>query len=266
MPLRITGLVLAYLPVDPAQAHGLIGGADSAQLPEILGGLLLVLLWLSYCIGARRVRPTTERSLVFHGASLVAALITFGPLEAWTSNGSAMHMIQHMLIMVVIAPLYVLARPLPQWLAASGRIGVSLCKPLLRLGRYPLWTSCLQGVAIWFWHAPKFYNLALASPWWHLAEHVSFALTAGIFWWSILGRRVSLALPALLFTLMHTGMLGALLTFAQTPLYGDLLDIQDQQLAGLIMWVPGGLSYLIAGVWCSLRWLRKHALVVNAGV
>lgn len=266
MPLRITLLVLAALPVDPAQAHGLIEGAGAAQLPEILGGLLLVLLWLSYCIGARRVRPTTGRSLVFHLASLIAALITFGSLVVWLDNGSAMHMIQHMLIMAVIAPLYVLARPLPQWLAASGRMGVSLWKPVLRLGRYPIWTSGLQGIAIWFWHAPKFYNLALASPWWHLGEHVSFALTAGVFWWSILGRRASSAMPALLFTLMHTGMLGALLAFAQTPLYGDLRDIHDQQLAGLIMWVPGGLPYLIACVWCSLRWIRKNAIVVNTSV
>jgi len=126
MPLRIIGLVLAALPVDPAQAHGLIEGAGTAQLPEILGGLLLILLWLSYCIGARRVRPTTGRALVFHGANLIAALIMFVPLEGWIENGSAMHMIQHMLIMVVIAPLYVVARPLPQWLAASGRMGVSL--------------------------------------------------------------------------------------------------------------------------------------------
>ncbi|MGZ8160018.1 MAG: cytochrome c oxidase assembly protein [Methylobacter sp.] len=256
-------LVLTALPVDFAQAHGLVEGTGAAQLPEILGGLLFILLWLSYCIGARRIPPKAGRSLVFHGASLIAALIIFAPLEDWTPNGSAMHMIQHMLIMAVIAPLYVLARPLPQWLAASGRLGVSLSKPLLRLGRYPLWTSGLQGVAIWFWHAPRFYNLALASPWWHLAEHASFALTAGVFWWSILCRRTSAALPVLLFTLMHTGMLGALLTFAQTPLFGDLLDLQDQQLAGLIMWVPGGLSYLIAGVWCSLHWLRKNRLVLT---
>ncbi len=260
MSLKMTGLVLAALPVDPAQAHGLIDGANAALLPDILGGLLLVLLWLPYCIGARRVRPAARRSLVFHGASLIAALAIFASLDIWLDKGSATHMIRHMLMLVVIAPLYVLARPLPQWLAASGRMGGSLCKPLLRLGRYPLWASGLQGVAIWFWHAPKFYNLALASPWWHLAEHLSFALTAGVFWWSILGRRASLALPALLFTLMHTGMLGALLTFAQTPLYGDLLDIQDQQLAGLIMWVPGGLSYLIAAAWCSLRLIRLHTL------
>lgn len=251
------------MPVDPTQAHGLIDGADVAQLPEILGGLLLVLLWLYYCIGARRVQPMAGRAPVFHLASLIAALITFGFLDGWIENGSAMHMIQHMLIMAVIAPLYVLARPLPQWLTASRWISVSLWRPFLRLSRYPIWTSCLQGVAIWFWHAPKFYNLAVASPWWHFAEHVCFALAAGLFWWSVLGRRAASALPAILFTLMHTGMLGALLTFARTPLYDDLLDLQDQQMAGLIMWVPGGLPYLAAGIWCSLRWFQKNARSIN---
>ncbi|MDO8939493.1 MAG: cytochrome c oxidase assembly protein [Methylicorpusculum sp.] len=256
MSLTMGLLAFVVLPVSPAHAHGWIEGAGAAIFPEILGGLLLVLLWLSYCIGARRIRPTTGRSLTFHVAGLITALITFGPLAARLDNSSAMHMIQHMLIMVLIAPLYVLARPLPQWFAASGRTGINLVKPLLHLGRFPMRMCGLQGIAIWFWHAPKFYNLALESPWWHFAEHVSFALTASLFWWSILGRQSSFALPALLFTLMHTGMLGALLTFAQMPLYCDLHDIQDQQLAGLIMWVPVGLTYLVACVWISNRWLQ----------
>jgi len=262
MPLRMVALAFIMLPVDPAQAHGLIDGAGAA-LPEILGGLLLILLWLSYCIGARRVRPGTGRSRIFHMASLIAALITFGPPIVWLDNGSAMHMIQHMLMLVVIAPLFVLAKPLPQWLAASGRGGIWPWKPLLRLGRHPVWASGLQAIAIWFWHAPKFYNLALTNPWWHLAEHVSFAFGAGVFWWSVLSRRSAASLPALLFTLMHTGMLGALLSFAQTPLYADQRDLQDQQLAGLIMWVPGGLSYLAASLWCGLRTFQKHVPAIN---
>jgi putative membrane protein len=130
----------------------------------------------------------------------------------------------------------------------------------LHLSRYPIWAGGLQGAAIWFWHAPKFYNLALADPGWHFVEHAGFALGAGLFWWSVLGRHSAAALPALLFTFMHMGMLGALLTFAQTPLYDDRLDLQDQQLAGLIMWVPGGLPYLIAGAWCGLRWFRQLTL------
>ncbi|MGZ8096671.1 MAG: cytochrome c oxidase assembly protein [Methylosarcina sp.] len=86
---------------------------------------------------------------------------------------------------------------------------------------------------------------------------MSASLSAGLFWWSVFSRCDGTVLGVLLFTMIYTGMLGALLPFAQTPLYGDLLDLQDQQLAGLIMWVPGGLSYLITGVWSGGRWLQK---------
>lgn len=251
------------MPVNPAQAHAWIDRSVETNLPITLNWFLLIAIWLSYLIGSRRIPPATTQCLTFHGASLIAVVITFDSLDGWIENGSAMHMVQHMLILVVIAPLFVLARPLPQWAAASGRACFRLWKPLLRLGRYPIWMGCLQGLVIWFWHAPALYNLALENSWWHLVEHISFALGAGLFWLSILNRRSAVAVPVLLFTLMLTGMLGALLTFSQTPLYADLLDLQDQQLAGLIMWVPGSLPYLIAGTWCSLRWFQKNVRALN---
>jgi cytochrome c oxidase assembly factor CtaG len=65
------------------------------------------------------------------------------------------------------------------------------------------------------------------------------------------------ALAALLFTLMHTGFLGALLTFARDPLYAETRDLQDQQLAGLIMWVAGAVPYLIASAWMGHRWFQR---------
>jgi putative membrane protein len=238
---------------ESAQAH--VQGPDETQI--FSGWGLVILLWLGYCIGARRVPPVPRRALMFQGASLIVILTLFGSGNDWFPGGSAMHMIEHLLIMTVIAPLFVLARPLPQWVAASGRAGILVWKPLLRLGRHPLRTASLQALVLWLWHAPKFYNLALSSPGWHLVEHLCFALSAGIFWWSILARPTAAGLPALLLTLMHTGMLGALLTFTSAPLYQDSHDLQDQQLAGLIMWVPGGLPYLIAGGWCSLRWFRR---------
>ncbi|MGR8978900.1 MAG: cytochrome c oxidase assembly protein [Gammaproteobacteria bacterium] len=250
-------MTLLSLSAGTAQAHGGVEDADPARFPELLAGLLPIGLWAAYYIGSRKVSPKNGRRLIFQGTSLITVLIAFVPLDIWIGNGAAMHMIQHMLIIVLITPLYVLARPLPQWLAASGRRGVRLWKPLLRLGRLQIVTSCLQAIVIWFWHAPKLYNLALTSPWWHLLEHGSFAFSSGLFWWSVLGRPAGGGIPALLFTLMHTGMLGALLTFAQIPLYGDLNDLQDQQMAGLIMWVPGSLPYLIAGGWCSLRWFQR---------
>lgn len=239
--------------IHPAEAHGWGEDATEARLSAIIGGLLPAALWMLYVVGAGRIRPTNNRRLMFYAASLIAAMTMFGSTGGWFENSSALHMVQHMLIMVVIAPLYVLARPLPQWFAASGKTGIQLWKPFLRLSRHPLRTGILQSIVIWFWHTPVFYNLALASSWWHLVEHVSFALVSGLFWWSILLRRTLTVLPALILTLMSTGMLGALLTFSQSPFYNDSLDLQYQQLAGLIMWVPGGLFYLLAGGWFCLR-------------
>nr|WP_305907439.1 cytochrome c oxidase assembly protein [Methylomarinum sp. Ch1-1]MDP4520193.1 cytochrome c oxidase assembly protein [Methylomarinum sp. Ch1-1] len=248
---------MALLLMDSALAHGLVEDLEESRIPLILGGLLPVVLWLIYAVGAWRVPPTRGRWLAFHAASLAAALTMFGAFGGWSANSSAIHMIEHMLIMVFIAPFYVMARPLPQWRAISGRTSIWLCMPLLRLSRYPLRAACLQSGAIWFWHTPKLYNLVLARPWWHLVEHVCLALIAGIFWWSILHRRSALALLALLLTLMATGMLGAVLTFAHMPLFDDSSSLQDQQLAGLIMWAPAGLPYLLAGAWCGRRLLSS---------
>ncbi|PKM38529.1 MAG: hypothetical protein CVV06_00040 [Gammaproteobacteria bacterium HGW-Gammaproteobacteria-10] len=250
-------LAVSALPIDIAEAHGWGENATEARLSAMLGGLLPTVLWLIYVIGTGRIRPSKNRRLLFHCASLIGVITMFGSTGGWLDQSSALHMIQHMLILVVIAPLYVLARPLPQWFAASGKIGIRLWKPFLRLSRHPLRTGILQSLVIWIWHTPFFYNLALTNPGWHLAEHLSFALASGLFWWSILLRCTLTVFPALVLTLMSTGMLGALLTFSQTPFYNDSLDLQYQQLAGLIMWVPGGLFYLIAGGWFGLRLFRE---------
>lgn len=254
MPLRIALLVSMVLRSELAQAHGLAPNkeVDSAF---VTAGVLLALVWAIYGIGARRIAPAAGRRLSFRIASLLALTTLLGSTyKGWPSSAS-LHMAEHLVLMTVVTPLIVWARPLPQWLAATGRNSLCLWLPFIRLSRWPLWMGCLQGLLIWFWHAPKFYNLALASPWWHLAEHTGFVLAAGLFWWSVLRRRAGTALLSVLFTLMHTGMLGALLTFARIPFYNDADDLQDQQLAGLIMWVPGGFAYLIAAGWCGLRLL-----------
>ncbi|MGY6275123.1 cytochrome c oxidase assembly protein [Methylomonas sp. MgM2] len=247
----LTGLVLRF---DSAQAHGLVSDTNVSS-PSMAGGLFLTLLWAAYIVGARRTAPTTARWLTFQIAGLITVMTLFADRYGGMADSASLHMALHLLMMVVVAPLFVVSRPLPQWLAATGRNSLWLWRPLIRLSSRPLWMGGLQGLLIWFWHAPKFYNLAVANPWWHLAEHAGFIIAAGLFWWSVLRRHAATALLSVLFTLMHTGMLGALLTFAPTPFYNDARDLQDQQLAGLIMWVPGGLAYLIAGGWCGSRLL-----------
>jgi len=240
-----------------AHAHSLVDASLAQQLPALLTALVLIAMWIAYVTGCRRV--PARRAWLFHVAATLALLALVGPFDAWAGTSAAWHMVQHMLLMVVIAPLWVLARPLPQWRASVGRRARWLWIGALQAARMPLTMALIHGAMIWFWHAPRPYMLALDNPWWHALEHACFLVSAGLFWWAVLhpgaparGR----AMLALLFTLMHTGLLGALLTFAKTPLYRDATDLYDQQLAGLIMWVPGGLIYLIAAVWCGHLWMR----------
>lgn len=226
----------------------------------VFGALLLLLIWLAYCLGCRRVPTTVIRWWTFQAATVITAFALFGPLDEWAETNTAAHMVQHMLMMVVIAPLWVLARPLPQWHSLNAAAVKTLFGPLLKCVRYPILAASIHGVVIWFWHAPKLYVLALEHPWWHVFEHVCFLLTAGIFWWSVLRsqqRRAPRALLALLFTLMHTGFLGALLTFAPVSLYGEARSLTDQQLAGLLMWVLGGIPYFGAAIWVGWRWFSR---------
>jgi putative membrane protein len=121
--------------------------------------------------------------------------------------------------------------------------------------------ALLHAAAIWVWHAPAPYMAAVFNTGWHVLEHASFVFTACLFWWSVLraGQADSLrALLALLFTLMHTGLLGAVLTFAHTPLYWrESRELWDQQLAGLIMWIPCGTAYMAAAAWVVWRALAR---------
>jgi len=241
-----------------ALAHDPVFSTDPQERAAAgLSAVILGLLWLIYVIGARRRKPLRRLAALFHFTFLICVVTVFGPLDERAETNEAAHMSQHMLFMVVIAPLLVLARPLPQLVAGGGRFGLWLWRPVLRLTRYPLICAYIHGAVIWFWHVPYFYNLALENPWWHSAEHGFFLASAGLFWWAVLqgGRqRAPWALLALLVTLMHTGFLGALLTFAPEPLYGQGRDVSDQQLAGLIMWVAGAVPYLIAAGWVSYRW------------
>ncbi len=246
-----------------ALAHGSLWGGDSAHAPIWISQALFTLAWFGYALGAMRRRPTHERRLALHLTMLIAGVALFGPFDDWAASSTAMHMVQHMLLMVVVAPLAVLARPLPQWRAAIGprlgRIADPGWRAVLRAGQYPMACALLHAAAIWGWHAPRPYMAAVTNNTWHVLEHASFLFTAWLLWWSVLRaapRVAPQAALALLVTLMHTGLLGALLTFAPQPLYWrESRDLWDQQLAGLVMWIPGGLVYLAAAAWAGYRWL-----------
>jgi putative membrane protein len=116
---------------------------------------------------------------------------------------------------------------------------------------------------------PALYDAAVHSEIAHTAQHASFLLTALLFWWTILPasptRRNATSLFALFGTALHTGLLGALLTFSDASWYPayhvstaawGLSTLEDQQLGGLIMWIPGGLTYLVVALLTAARLLR----------
>jgi cytochrome c oxidase assembly factor CtaG len=264
MPLTRAALVAAALAAPlAAAAHTDSAGDVVATAPIWLSQALYATAWIGYAAGAARLRPPLARRLTLHAAMLIAGIALFGPFDAWAASSTAMHMVQHMLLIAVVAPLAVLAAPLAQWRVVLGPALDPLWRMLLRCSRYPMVCAALHAAAIWIWHAPRPYMVAVLDPGWHVIEHACFLFSAWLFWWSVLrsGRRGALqAMLALLFTLMHTGLLGALLTFAREPLYGlESRALWDQQLAGLVMWVPGGAAYLAGVAWVLWRITPRRA-------
>ena len=220
-----------------------------ALLAAALGFYLLGVkkLWLK--AGARRAIGLREVTY-FTSGWLTVALALLSPLHHYAERLLWAHMVQHELLMVVAAPLLVLGRPVEAW---------SWVLPLRlpRLLSDPLFAWALHALALWLWHAPAPFDAAAESEALHLAQHASFFLTAAMFWWTVLAPRPQplSALLSLLATMIHTGVLGALLTFAPAPWYAGYA-LEDQQLAGLVMWVPAGFAYPLAALFVVYRVLR----------
>ncbi len=260
MHLLLIPLILLLLGTPPAVAHNPITSSGQDALASGITVLVIILFWLMYIWGAKNAKPNTGKKTLFHITTLITLFTILGPLDAWAEQSATAHMIQHMSMMVLIAPAFALARPLPQYYKAVGKLGKPCLKWVFQLTQHPTHCAIIHGVVIWFWHIPYFYMLAVNNPWIHIIEHACFLMSAIWFWWSCLhaySRYVSKALLALLVTLMHTGFLGALMTFANAPFYGEARSLEDQQLAGLIMWVVGGIPYIIAAIWVGNRWYRK---------
>jgi cytochrome c oxidase assembly factor CtaG len=140
--------------------------------------------------------------------------------------------------------------------------------------------SLLQAIMLWLWHAPALFNAALLSEGWHVAQHLCLFGSALLFWWSMsrassLDRHHGVAAFWLFFTSLHSGLLGALMSFSESPWYpkyaalalagaGGLTPLEDQQLAGLIMWIPGGAFHAIVALiylnrWFQIPWRRLEA-------
>jgi len=182
---------------------------------------------------------------------LFVAIAALSPLHHLAERFLWIHMVQHELLMVIAAPLLVLGKPVQ-----AGSFIVPLRVP--RWLGDPLLAWMLHAAAIWVWHIPGLFERATASEALHFAQHASFLGTALLFWWTVLAPLQAGAMPSLFTTMLHTGALGALMTFSRASWYAGY-GLEDQQLAGLVMWIPAGLAYPVAALWIGSRWLRRSA-------
>jgi putative membrane protein len=250
---------------------------------------LLAISGAAFVFGGIRMRERAGRwparftasATAFGAGWLVLTVCLVSPLHSLGSALFSAHMAQHELIMVVAAPLLVAGRPsVPAlWsLSAPGRrwmqrlMHSAMTASIWRIISRPLVAFLLHGIAIWVWHVPRFYDAAVTNGLAHAAQHGSFLITALLFWWTIIpaspATRNAASLFSLFGTALHTGLLGALLTFSDAswyPVYHATTGpwgyspLEDQQLGGLIMWIPGGVTYLVVALLIAARFLREPA-------
>ena len=271
-----TGAALAHA----GEQHG--SAAAWTFDPWIVGPLLAV--GVPYLFGAWALR---RRTTIGHAARAFGA-VTFGlgwltlagalvsPLHWLGEHLFTFHMIEHEIVMAVSAPLLIAARPIGTMLwALPRRARLAVGRLLRRPGIVTAWewlssggnATVLHGVAIWAWHAPVLFDAAVTNVAMHRLQHLSFLLTAMLFWWSVLCRsNPGVAAWHLFVTMMHTSILGALMALAPKVLYQaqtatalewGLTPLQDQQLAGLIMWIPAGTVYAGAAMALTVIWIKK---------
>jgi putative membrane protein len=233
------------------------------------GGLYSRGVWLLWKRAGQDHVIHTWQVACFSGGLLTVLVALESPLDALSADLFAAHMVQHLLLLLVAGPLLVLGAPLVPLLwalpEASRRVLGAWFLRASRLGR-PAVAFALHSVALWVWHVPILYDAALKNRPVHVLEHVSFLGTAVLFWWAVLyGGRVGYRSGVLyVFGLaLQSTVLGALLAFAPVPWYTGhrplswgMTPLEDQQLAGLIMWVPGGSIYLAAALGLFATWLR----------
>jgi putative membrane protein len=216
---------------------------------------------------AERITSDRQRGAFLLGC--LVFLIALGPpLDDWADSYLlTAHMVQHMLLMFVVAPLWLYG--IPAWMMQPlaenrvvNRIGYTLTRPVAAL--------IVSNAIIVFWHVPGVYDRALESEPLHVVQHGAFLVAALLAWWPVIGPlpawpKLSEPLQCLYLFLysLPGSLVGAFITFAAVPMYhfyagsprifGISLEM-DQQLAGLLMWVGGSTIYFLWITWIFLRW------------
>jgi putative membrane protein len=290
--MRGTDALLKALAVNEAHAHVLEEVPPPAQAWMMFNPDPLILLALAvaaggYVRGVRRIwrrqgrgRGIRRWQAVSFGLGLSAlALALLSPIDTVGGLLFSVHMVQHLLLSQVAAPLLVLGWPdRALWWALPRRgrrwLGAVMSRRTLRalssLLQQPVVVLLLHAGGLWVWHIPTLYEAALQYEFLHALEHLSFLVPSLLLWGLVRsgasrsGVRAGHAIFYLFIAATQSALLGVLLGLAHTPWYEPhaagragwtMTGLEDQQLGGFLMWVPGGVLYAIAAVILAARWI-----------
>jgi cytochrome c oxidase assembly factor CtaG/cytochrome c2 len=278
-------------------AHELWAGSAANWDLSLLVTLPLTVTGALYAAGVWRVwrragmgRGISGRSALSFAAgwlTLAAALVS--PV-AWLSQILfSVHMTQHTLLLLVAAPLLTFGHPILAWMWALDdptreSVAHALRGPHVlkawHAATAPVTVFLLQAAVLWLWHIPSWYQAALRHDGVHALEHLSLVLAGSLFWWAMVRGRYGrggygLAVLYVFLTAVHSGALGALLAVSPSVWYPDYAAqaqawhvdaLQDQQLAGLLMWIPAGVIFIVFGLALMAAWLGETERRVKFGV
>ena len=253
--------------------------------PVVLLGVEVVAVL--YIVGGMGRRIERWRDVAFWAALITVLIALQSPFEMLARQLFWIHMVQHLLLMVVAAPLLALASPWTRiWRALPLSLRRGIAKPIFKSPKFaflrwayrrvasPTVVWILTAANLWLWHVPYLYDLTLRN---HTVHHLEHALFLGLsiaFWAFLIDQHPfrsplsSMGRAAYVFAAMiQSWGLAAVLSFAGAPFYsyallpsrpGDISALTDQQLGGGMMWVPGAITYSLAFIWLLFRWLAEQ--------
>lgn len=249
-------------------------------------GALLALTALAYVVGVRRYdaahpgAPFPLRAVASFAAGLVAlAVAVLGPVEVLAEQRFSWHMVQHLLLTMVAAPLLLLGRPVTLARRAGPvfvRRGVTraLRNRATSVLGHPIVAWVLFAVVLWASHFTSLYERALESEPVHVLEHALYLGAALLFWHAVAGAepaRHRLGYGARILYLFVAAAASALLasTVLQSdrvlyPAYRGAGALEDQRAAAAVMWIVGGLLFLGAALVLAAAWARADRARTDA--
>jgi putative membrane protein len=290
--LLLPVILLVFTPVGVHAHDGVPPAPENIWYAWNLDPLIVLALTLTSWLYARGVRALWQKAgrgraiarwqvAAFAGGIVTLFIALVSPIDRLGVALFSGHMLQHVLLILVAAPLVVMGAPNLAFLWAlpvEGRVrlgswwkGAGALRRAWQVLSHPASVWMLHALALWIWHIPALYEAAIENQFLHALEHASFFGSALLFWWLLtqvgVRRRTGygLALIIVFTTMMQGTLMGALITLASEPWYPihtlgaemwNITPLEDQQLAGLIMWIPGAPVYLLAFLLLMREWLR----------